>query len=205
MSFVKFTEVGKNFSPRVTLHPSGVISFNAGAKKKFGLDKFTHCIMYLDHDRHAIGFELVVDENLDGANRMRHMRDDMIDLNGRAFLDHFKLRVKRPLAFRLHKDLDTEWLKLYMDDGEVEDRPERRKPEPIKVEAKIEKLVAVKPGDDAKRDVRVTPVVTPLNVNANNKSELAGTAVVAGMNNNVGGAGARPRGVKAMLSELLQD
>lgn len=192
MGFVKFTQVGKNFAPRVMMHPNGVVHFNQGARQKFNMDRFSHCVMYLDPDAHTIGFELVNDENLDGANRLRRVQREGVDLNARAFLDHFKMRLKNPLSFRLLMDVETEWLMLRLDDGEV-----MMTTSPVSFD---DDEHDDHDSDDADvTDDDSSPRVTSLRPPPKTQMVTKVAPAVA-----MNGA-ARGRGVKAMLSELLQD
>lgn len=186
MSFVKFTEVGKKFAPRVTVQPNGIICFNEGARKKYELDNYLYCVMYLDVEAHTIGFELVNDEDLDGANRLRHIRREGVDLDGRSFLEHFKLRVKKPLSFRLLRDLDTNMLFLRLDDGEVlEDGSSRPS-------AKQDVEPVISPRATSSNISNASSRPTPANHQAEDKARVSEPVT-------------RPRGVKAMISELLHD
>lgn len=228
MSFVKFTQVGKHFQPRAIISACGVISLNEGACKKFNLRHWTHCVMYLDPDAHTIGLELVNDENIHGANKLRRIRPDWVDINASSFLEHFKLRVRRPLSFRLSCDLETEWLTIRLDDAEVvesEDdvqvEEEMVQPTPARndqrsgvnnspskpgSEPSVKPAVVVANNRNGPQNVSVTPVVvsvkpTPSDDHQRNgKSPENSPSLVANAS-----AANRARGVKAMISELLQD
>lgn len=204
MSFVKFTEVGKHFQPRAVITAGGVISLNQGARKKFNLDDWSHCIMYLDPDAHTIGLELVNDEDMGGANRLRHIRHEGVDVNAKSFLDHFKLRIRRPLSFRVTRDLESEWLVIRLDDAEVvgvekEEEPlQEQKKEPA-VQA-VAKPAAVNKTADVSDKSSV--VVIPARVSSSPVPRAETVAVTVSPVQTVARSN---RGVKAMLSELLQD
>jgi hypothetical protein len=218
MAFVKFTEVGKNFVPQAIMWPSGVITLNQGARKKFGLDIYSHVVMYMNPDDHTIAFEFVHDENLEGANRVRRLRDHVLDVNARPFLNHFKLRVKRPLSFRLDVDTKTGWVMLALDQGQVMDGADQKSQKP---EAQKPVLQAVKADDQERRlnDVGRTAAAAALKtlagtVPANGddhaeKQNVQKDVRVAAVGAATHAAGAqnerRSRGVKAILSEFLQD
>ena len=213
MAFVKFTEVGKNFSPRVVMHPTGVVHFNQGARKKFCMDDFSHCVMYLDAESHTVGFEMVNDENIDGANRLRRVQREGVDLNARSFFDHFHLRFKRPISFALRRSLDGELLVMNLEDGEVmwnaDDKDRERvsgrdddrvmRPSSSRVDHDDDDI---DDDDDDKPRVIVKPIVIK-----NPPRDDARKAVpeVVPMAANAAVAANKGRGVKAMLSELLQD
>lgn len=230
MGFVKFTEVGKHFQPRAIITAGGIVSFNQGARKKFRLDDWSHCIMYFDPEAHTIGFELVNDEDQIGANKLRHIRSEGVDLNARSFLEHFKLRVRRPLSFRVGRDLESDWLTLHLDDAEAvpeaelplaadlsddaddqdDDRGQDAQPNPAarssstrgSPEAQAVRITPVIGKDNKEPKVTVVPIPSrPAAVTGAPSSSAGnnGSAVSAAASAN------RSRGVKAMLSELLQD
>lgn len=219
MGFVKFTEVGKNFSPRVIVHPNGVVHFNQGARKKFGLDRYSHCVMYMDHEQHRLGFELVEDENLDGANRLRRIQHEGVDLDARSFLEHFKLRFKRSVGFPVRCDLNNGWLMLSLDEGEAlpvsargaSEEGNGVSPHPVQRgggEGPDGWRPATNTGTPERGAIRVVAGGHAAHASggssANGKGELPGRSGEVAANAAAVPI-ARPRGVKAMLSELLQD
>lgn len=178
MPFEKFIDVEKNIPPQAYLTAAGLWRFNAGAIKRFHLDAYSHTVMYFDRGSHRIGFELVIDDDQIGANRLRHISRGGIDVDIRAFLKHYQLQKPIDQVFQIGQDPETGWLFARYDDGvRVNDR--RRPNSPMRGR-----------GDGL--------VLTPVAVSVRPAEERAAAVSVAS-------SGGPPRGVKAMISELLKD
>ncbi len=110
MTFVKFTDVGKNTIPQARVNTNGILSFNQAALRKYHLDGYSHVIMYWDGATRTVGFELTVDSDQDGANRLRRIRTREVDVDARLFLRHFGLDPRGLQEARLRQDPETGWL-----------------------------------------------------------------------------------------------
>ena len=93
MAFEKFTQTGRSFAPKASISTYGTLSFNDGARRRYQMDDYTHCILYYDRDTHRVGIELTNDGRTAGARTLRHRRTGFLSL---AMLGAW------PPRFRMH-------------------------------------------------------------------------------------------------------
>jgi hypothetical protein len=216
MPFEKFTDVGKQTWALATMSARGVISFNQGALKRYHLDAYTHTVMYFDPDTKTIAFELVQDDHAPGANRLRHIRRNGVDIDAHEFLDHYHLPRAHDQTWRIGQDPETGWLFLRYGAGVgAGKRPHESggvRPTASVVASRAQ------PVRDGATDQRasVEAVAKPTTQNERRTDQSVGapirgqretgenvhpTATVAA----VAAGGGPARGVKAMISELFKD
>jgi len=116
MAFVKFTDVGKSFVPKISINNRGLISFNQGACKRFGLEKFKAAVAYYDAESRRIGLEFVTEENLEGAIKLRH-RSIGADIAAKSFLAFFNLLPKEIMVFPVDMNERNNWIELELSKG----------------------------------------------------------------------------------------
>jgi hypothetical protein len=114
--FVKYTGGVRSYVPRVSISKSGMLSFNEGAKQRFRIGEHGYCVLYYDPDTRRVGIELVNDENVEGARRLRH-RDTGSDLAVKSFLDFFDIGVERTTSYPITRDDETGYLVLDLTTG----------------------------------------------------------------------------------------
>lgn len=93
MPFVKFTEKGRAFAPKATLSRSGMLSFNDGAYRRFGMKEFDYCVLYYDADTKRIGVQMTNEATSDGARKLRPRTGGGADISAKSFCDYFALGV----------------------------------------------------------------------------------------------------------------
>lgn len=111
MAFVKFTEVGKSFSARVSISERGMISFNQGARHKFNMDRFGYCILYYDEEENWIGVELTDDKEAEGAIRLRK-RATGADLGAKSFLFYFDIVPDKTSMYEIKAGEKDNWINI---------------------------------------------------------------------------------------------
>jgi len=116
MAFVKFTETGKSFTPKVSISNRGMIGFNQGAKNRFELDKYTVCILYYDKDEQKVGFEFSTDEQTEGAIRLRH-REIGADIGAKSFLAYFDIVPEATMLYQAKAGEKPGWLVVDLKSG----------------------------------------------------------------------------------------
>ena len=90
MAFVKFTDTGKSYSPKVSISPRGLIGFSQGARKRFELEKYAACILYFDADTRQVAIEFTTDIEAEGAIKLR-LRPIGADISAKSFLNYFNI------------------------------------------------------------------------------------------------------------------
>lgn len=125
MAFVKFVETGRSFAPKASISTYGILNFNEGARKRFNIKEYSHCIFYYDSDTRRIGIELVNDETLEGARTIRH-RATGSDVSAKAFIEYFKLHRDATMVYEITKDEKKGMLILDMNSGEARKRGRKK-------------------------------------------------------------------------------
>lgn len=109
MGFIRFTEIGKSYTPRASISKSGLIGLNNGARKRHDIENFSHCILYYDADTKRIGIELTRDSNAEGSQKIR-FRPTGADIAGRSFLSFFNIELEETLLFPVTRDSESGFL-----------------------------------------------------------------------------------------------
>jgi hypothetical protein len=201
MGFVKFTEVGKNFTPKVSINPRGMLCFNQGAKRKFGMDQYTHGVLYFDPERTTIGFEMTNNDAAEGAHKLR-IKDSGVEINARGFLTFFEIEPQQTQTFGLVQGKDSTFLVIDLTEGQQTVKADEGGQDDVDLDIDDDSdleadLVAAMDDDD---DVVVVPV------NVHRAREDAPKLVANGHIN--GGHKPVPqtrRSVKSLIGELLSD
>lgn len=202
MGFVKFTEVGKNFTPKVSINPRGMMSFNQGAKRKFNLDKFTHAVLYFDPACKTVGCEMTNDETTEGAHKLR-VKENSVEVNARSFLSFFEIEPQVTQTFGLVQGPDTTWLVIDLNGGQ----------QPVRADGNDDHEPDIDHDDDNGLDIDFVAamdddeiVVVPVNVNcARDEIEMSQKRAVNSAINGHHKPVPPRRSVKALLGELLSD
>jgi len=116
MPFVRFTEVGRSHTPRVSISQSGLIGLSKGARTRFSVDNSTHCVLYYDDQAKRIGIELTNDSAAEGAQKIRLGRTG-VDVSGRSFLSFFGIEVNETTLYPICRDADTGYLIIDLSKG----------------------------------------------------------------------------------------
>ncbi|MBV9851928.1 MAG: hypothetical protein JO250_19865 [Armatimonadetes bacterium] len=116
MRFIKHTEVGKRFLPRVSMSKDGLISFSDAATKRYSLDKYQFIVLYYDPQARHVGIEPVNDENAEGAIKLRQ-RDTGAYAAGKSFVGKFDIVLSATNTFDLNKDEETGFLYFDLNRG----------------------------------------------------------------------------------------
>lgn len=118
MGFVKFTNTGKSFTPRVSISKSGLIGLNNGARNRFGIEKYQYCVLYYDADEMKIGIEFTGNKDADGVQKIR-FRNTGADIAGKSFLSFFGIDTTETRVYPIAKDDTTGYLVVNLSEGVV--------------------------------------------------------------------------------------
>jgi hypothetical protein len=134
MPFVRFTESGKGFRPRISIRPSGTIGINDSALNKFGLKSLKYVSLYFDSEtkRIAIGR---AQEDEPGAQRL-NLAGKGASISAKRFLDYHDLSVKATTQYECHLDEEQSLVVL---DREIKKREKKVIPE-IQTAAKSQNI-----------------------------------------------------------------
>lgn len=111
MAFVKFTEVGKSFMARVSISPRGMLNMTDGARRKYEVDKYDHCVLYYDAEEQVIGMEMTQDEHAEGAIKIRK-RETGADLGIKSFLDYFDIVPAKTSMYEIEQGQAPNWINI---------------------------------------------------------------------------------------------
>jgi hypothetical protein len=103
MGFEKFVpEQTMNSKPKVTVRPTGLISFDAAAVEAFGLDRATHAVLFFDKGKKLVGVQLgkAGDE---GAFKLSKRRRS-VSLKAPDFFEKYALALAEAQRFNVVKD-----------------------------------------------------------------------------------------------------
>ncbi len=116
MRFIKHTEVGKRFLPRVSMSQDGLISFSDAATKKYNINEFQFVVLYYDPEARHVGIELINDEKAEGAIKLR-LRETGAYAAGKSFVGKFEISLTATTTYDLNKDEETGFLFFDMNKG----------------------------------------------------------------------------------------
>lgn len=116
MAFLKYTETGRSHVAKATLAQSGRLSFSDGARKRFGMDEYTHCVLYYDPETQRVGIEMINDEKAEGAIRLRH-RATGSDVSAKSFADFFSIGPAVTTSYTVTRDASNGWLVIDLREG----------------------------------------------------------------------------------------
>lgn len=116
MAFERFTQTGRSFAPKASISTYGIISFNDGARTRFNMDEYKHCILYYDREIHLVGVELTINENEAGLRTLRH-RKTGADISAKPFIDFYNIHVAGTTYYDLYRDEKTEYLVFDLSKG----------------------------------------------------------------------------------------
>ena len=108
-----FKKDGRGFIPKASLRIGGQIGFNQGAVIEYKLDSYTYAVLYYDEEDKKIGFELINDENAEGANKLVVRKNAGISMSALPFLRMSKIDFSETRQYGLSYDKEH---KLYVID-----------------------------------------------------------------------------------------
>jgi hypothetical protein len=97
--------------PRVTIRPSGLISFDATAVDVFGLEKHPAAVLFFDKTRKLVGVQPVNSNKEPGAFRMSRRRRS-ISLKAPQFFEQYGLEIDEPQRFDVSEDKGSKMLTI---------------------------------------------------------------------------------------------
>jgi len=96
MPFEKFIPKTTRLSrPKVTIRPSGLISFDAQAVESFGLFDATHAMIFFDKSKKRIGVKVVNNGEEEGSIPLARRRRS-VSFKAPGFLDQFSIHLNAP-------------------------------------------------------------------------------------------------------------
>lgn len=117
MVFVKFTETGKSFVPKVSISSRGLVNFSQGSCKRFNLSKYKVCVAYYDGDNRKIGFEFLENEEAEGAINLR-LRRIGADIGAKSFLTYFNILPNETMMYPAEAGEHENWIVVDLSKGE---------------------------------------------------------------------------------------
>ncbi len=109
MAFEKFTAVGKSFAPKLSIRSNGQIGFNFGAIEKYGLEKFTHVVLFYDKEARKIGVRITKNKDEEGACTLR-VRNGNATIGAKSFLDFYSIPYTKTARFETVWDQKEEMI-----------------------------------------------------------------------------------------------
>ncbi len=100
-------------SPRATVRPSGLISFDAATVEAFDLDKATHAILFFDKTRKLVGVQPVSSDKDSGAIKLTRRRRS-VSLKAPEFFELYGLEFDEPQRFEVTRDRTGKMLLINM-------------------------------------------------------------------------------------------
>jgi len=86
--------------PKVTIRPSGLISFDATAVEAFGLGKATHAVLFFDKTRKLVGVQITSNDDDDGALKLSRRRRS-VSLKAPHFFERYALSFEQSQRFEV--------------------------------------------------------------------------------------------------------
>ena len=109
MPFVKFTETNKSFVARASISQRGMLNFTDGARHRFNMEDYSHCILYYDQEIQLIGIEMTNNSSAEGAIKIR-IRKTGADVGIKSFLDYFEIVPKRTTMYDIRLGDESNWI-----------------------------------------------------------------------------------------------
>lgn len=106
MPFERFTDVGRVFRPRASIRTNGQLGFNHGTIVRYGMDKFTHAILYYDAEKKRIGIGLTNNAEEPGASRLI-IRSGNGAISARSFLEYYGLTPPKTKQYDIGRDAES--------------------------------------------------------------------------------------------------
>ena len=116
MAFEKFTETGKSFVARVSISPRGMLNFTDGARRRFRMDDYSHCVLYYDKDTQRIGMEMVKGDSAEGSVKLR-IRKTGADIGIKSFIDFFAIAPKKTTMYEVRSGEEQHWVVIDLKTG----------------------------------------------------------------------------------------
>lgn len=96
MAFVRFTDTGARLGdPQVSIWSRGQMGFNQGAMLEFGINNYSHVVLYCDSDSQLVGFQLTNDKNEKGAVKLIFREKTGASFSAIPFLKTNKIDYKK--------------------------------------------------------------------------------------------------------------
>ncbi len=89
--------------PKVSIRPSGLISFDATAVEAFGLSKATHAVVFFDKTKKLVGIKPTRDASEEGAVPLNRRRRSM-SLRIPSFFEQYAISLSQPQRFNASWD-----------------------------------------------------------------------------------------------------
>lgn len=84
--------------PKVTIRPTGLISFDAAAVDAFDLGKVSHAVLFFDRARKIVGVQPTKDGKADGAYKLSRRRRS-VSLKAPQFFETYALTIDQAQRF----------------------------------------------------------------------------------------------------------
>ena len=109
MPFIKFTEPNKSFLARVSISPRGMLNFSDGARRRFKMDEYSHCVLYYDKETQLVGIEMVKDGTAEGSVKLR-LRNTGADIGIKSFIDYFAIAPRKTSMYEIRAGDAPNWI-----------------------------------------------------------------------------------------------
>ena len=99
--------------PKVTIRPSGLISFDATSVEQFGLDSATHAVLFFDKTRKVVGVQTTKNQKEEGAFKLSRRRRS-VSLKAPQFFERYALAFEDSQRFDVSQDEGSDMLIINM-------------------------------------------------------------------------------------------
>ena len=125
MPFIKYTERGRSYAPKASISRSGMLSFSEGARRRFDMDKYSHCVLYYDPEDRKVGLQLTNDADAEGARKLR-LRTTGADVAAKSCVDYFDLMIGGTTSYSVDLDVSTGYVTIDLNTGKSRAPKSRR-------------------------------------------------------------------------------
>jgi len=99
--------------PKVTIRPSGLISFDATAVQEFGLGSMSHAILFFDKTRKIVGVKTTKNSSEEGAFKLSRRRRS-VSLKAPQFFERYALAFEESQRFEVSREESSGMLIINM-------------------------------------------------------------------------------------------
>lgn len=118
-NFEKFTKVGSNFSPTVSIRKHGAIGLSQGSLQRFNLiDGDWFIVLYYDKAANVLGIEPIKDGTAEGAVKLIKRRTPAKNgkesisssISAKSFFEYYEIDAQETRSFKAFFDAETKMI-----------------------------------------------------------------------------------------------
>ena len=120
---VKHTAVGKSFTPKISMSPSGLISISDAATKKYDVEKYEYAILYYEPQDKFVVIQLTNEKEL-GTIKIRQ-RTTGAYIAAASFMGNFEICLDATTIYDLQRDTESGLLYFDLKNGTARKSPRK--------------------------------------------------------------------------------